>query len=193
MSSSTDLPGMSQFEILTRIPRSSEVFMSRFSVPCISHTYLDFLTNGECFLIPDRGNKIGDGIGGIRGERIAGNGCVVRVRYQRVSADGIASGNDTAEWSPYTEVVPARERFVFGSGSIESTSLECPRCNLVCSSKSGLTLHMKSCNGRTPAVGKLVCDWCGHSCSSTSGLTLHRKRCLKRPEMAVDEVLAESN
>lgn len=49
----------------------------------------------------------------------------------------------------------------------------CGRHNF--NSKSGYTLHIKSCKGKDPK--KLECDRCGQSFSSTSGLTLHMKTC----------------
>ena len=70
------------------------------------------------------------------------------------------------------------------STKIEPPTLElhhCSKCGKVCNSSSGLTLHLKSCNGDRKAEPELDCPWCHKSCSSTSGLSLHKKTCKKRP------------
>lgn len=55
---------------------------------------------------------------------------------------------------------------------------ECPNCRKTCSSRSGLTLHMKTCTGQVQERPiELKCARCGKKCSSTSGLTLHLKTC----------------
>lgn len=64
-------------------------------------------------------------------------------------------------------------------------NLACPICNKVCTSTSGMTLHMKRHTADEKEAEEagddaLVCPVCKKVCSSTSGLTLHKARCGQR-------------
>jgi len=66
--------------------------------------------------------------------------------------------------------------------------MKCRYCGKVCTSKSGLTLHLQNCETRQ----SLTCLICGKECTSKSGLSLHLKSCRSPVAVAVEEPPAET-
>lgn len=76
-----------------------------------------------------------------------------------------------------------------------TTKLVCD-CGKTCTSKSGLTLHLKSCNPdliNTSPKLKLVAIFCtcGRTCTTQSGYTLHRKSCDGIPPTKVPSIITQ--
>lgn len=70
----------------------------------------------------------------------------------------------------------ASDRGVSKSELSGDGDFKCNKCGKICSSSSGLTLHMKNCSGEHAQIEtELECPICHKKCSSTSGLTLHRQ------------------
>lgn len=96
------------------------------------------------------------------------------IQIPSVDTFGTPTLNDSPEPGQIQEPESEPESESEPEPESETNPLQCPKCDKICSSTSGYTLHTKSCKGRKEA--SLICPICGYQASSSSGLTLHRKK-----------------